>query len=209
MADVSKVIINGNTVFDLTGVTVTPDKLAKGVTAHDKSGEKIVGTATAGSTLYDVVEYTASEIGSSSNNPTALGTAVDKTYTADPSIYHGYSDGGNLFCAAKIGTTVLLYTAYGCNLNGGTSLISDSTYYHYLKYSSGTKYKIVRYPSEIAPKDVVHGYYAIADFGGEDMPEAYMPLEVDTDGIVYITPFCDWTSGDVPLLQFFVMYDIG
>lgn len=209
MADVSKVVINGNTVFDLTGVTVTQDKLAKGVTAHDKSGKKIVGTSTGGSATYDVVEYTAAEIGSSSNNPTALGVAVDKTYTADPSIYHGYSDGGNLFCAAKIGTTVLLYTAYGCNLNGGTSLISDSTYYHYLKYSSGTKYKIVRYPSEIAPKDVVHGYYAIADYGGEEMPEAYMPLEVDTDGIVYITPFCDWTSGDVPLLQFFVMYDIG
>ena len=45
MADVSKVIINGNTVFDLTGVTVTPDKLVKGVIAHDKSGKKIVGTA--------------------------------------------------------------------------------------------------------------------------------------------------------------------
>lgn len=40
MADVSKVIINGSTVFDLTGVTVTPDKLAKGVIAHDKSGKK-------------------------------------------------------------------------------------------------------------------------------------------------------------------------
>lgn len=207
MADVSKIVINGNTVFDLTGVTVTPDKLAKGVIAHDKSGAKIVGTSTGGVTTYDVVEYTAAEMGSSSNNPNALGS-TDRTYTADASIYHGYSD-GNLFHAAKIGTTVLLYTEYGCRMNGGTSLISDSSYYHYLSYLSGVKYKLVRYPSEIAPKDTVYGYYAIADFGGEDMPETYMPLEVDADGIVYIKPNFSWKTGDVPLLQFFVMYDIG
>lgn len=44
MMGVSKVVYSGNTLIDLTGDTVTPETLAKGATAHDKSGEQIVGT---------------------------------------------------------------------------------------------------------------------------------------------------------------------
>ena len=40
----NKVAINGKTILDLTGDTVTADKLAKGATAHDKSGAQITGT---------------------------------------------------------------------------------------------------------------------------------------------------------------------
>jgi hypothetical protein len=40
---VNKVDINGTTVLDLTGDTVTAADLASGVTAHDKSGAEIVG----------------------------------------------------------------------------------------------------------------------------------------------------------------------
>lgn len=43
---VNKVIIGGEVKIDLTGDTVTADKLAKGVTAHDKSGAIITGTST-------------------------------------------------------------------------------------------------------------------------------------------------------------------
>ena len=39
----NKVIIDGETLVDLTADTVTKDNIAKGVTAHDKSGAKIVG----------------------------------------------------------------------------------------------------------------------------------------------------------------------
>lgn len=46
---INKVIYGGQTLIDLTGDTVTPDKLLEGVTAHDKSGEAVVGTCT-----YDV-----------------------------------------------------------------------------------------------------------------------------------------------------------
>lgn len=42
----NKVIINGQAVIDLTGDTVTPEKLLIGVTAHDKSGAVITGTNT-------------------------------------------------------------------------------------------------------------------------------------------------------------------
>ena len=41
---VNKVDLNGETVLDLTGDTITPEALDKGVTAHNATGEKIVGT---------------------------------------------------------------------------------------------------------------------------------------------------------------------
>ena len=40
----NKVVINGEIVLDLSGDSVTADKLAKGYTAHDKSGAVITGT---------------------------------------------------------------------------------------------------------------------------------------------------------------------
>ena len=42
--NVNQVIVNGETILDLTNDTVTANDLAKGVTAHDKSGTEIVGT---------------------------------------------------------------------------------------------------------------------------------------------------------------------
>lgn len=43
---INKVIYGGNTLIDLTGDTVTPDKILAGHTAHDKSGAVIEGTCT-------------------------------------------------------------------------------------------------------------------------------------------------------------------
>lgn len=43
---VNKVIIGADVKLDLTQDDVTPDKLAKGIKAHDKSGAPIVGTST-------------------------------------------------------------------------------------------------------------------------------------------------------------------
>lgn len=45
----NKIIYNGNTLIDLTGDTVTADKLLQGYTAHDRTGEIIIGTASGGS----------------------------------------------------------------------------------------------------------------------------------------------------------------
>lgn len=43
----SKVVLNtGEVLIDLTNDSVTPEKLAKGETAHDKSGNQITGTNT-------------------------------------------------------------------------------------------------------------------------------------------------------------------
>ena len=41
---VNKVEYNGNVLIDLTGDTITPDKLVKGITAHNSKGESITGT---------------------------------------------------------------------------------------------------------------------------------------------------------------------
>lgn len=41
---VNKVIIGNEVKIDLTGDDITPEKLAKGIKAHDKSGAPIVGT---------------------------------------------------------------------------------------------------------------------------------------------------------------------
>ena len=43
----NKVVLNtGEVLIDLTQDSVTEDKLAKGITAHNKSGKPIVGTNT-------------------------------------------------------------------------------------------------------------------------------------------------------------------
>ena len=42
----NKVIYGGKVLIDLTGDTVTSSDLARGVTAHDKSGAEITGTST-------------------------------------------------------------------------------------------------------------------------------------------------------------------
>ena len=42
----NKVVFYGETLIDLTGVSVTPESLAKGETALDKNGEPITGTFT-------------------------------------------------------------------------------------------------------------------------------------------------------------------
>lgn len=45
--NVNKVLLGDEVKLDLTGDSVTPNTLAKGATAHDKSGAPIVGTMTA------------------------------------------------------------------------------------------------------------------------------------------------------------------
>lgn len=44
--NINKVIYGGRTLIDLTGDTVTEEKLLSGVTAHDKSGASITGSCT-------------------------------------------------------------------------------------------------------------------------------------------------------------------
>lgn len=101
---VNKVIFGGETLIDLTGDTITADKLARGVTAHDKSGASITGTNTFDSDTQDataaVAEILAGKTayvrgakltGTMKNNGSVTGTISAKagTYT----VPQGYHDG--------------------------------------------------------------------------------------------------------------------
>ena len=100
----NKVIYGGKVLIDLTGDTVTPADLAKGVIAHDKSGAEITGTSTKDSdTSADTAA--ASEIlsgktahvkgklvtGSMPNNGAVSGS-ID-TVAGEYTIPQGYHDG--------------------------------------------------------------------------------------------------------------------
>ena len=101
---ISKVIYGGNTLINLTGDTVTADKMLEGTTAHGKDGELVTGTCTFDVDSTDATA-TAAEIlngktayargtkltGSMKNNGAVSGTISTKagTYT----VPQGYHDG--------------------------------------------------------------------------------------------------------------------
>ena len=57
---VNKVVYNAKVLLDLTNDSVTPETLAQGVTAHDKSGAVITGTMAANTKSYEVTLAKAS-----------------------------------------------------------------------------------------------------------------------------------------------------
>lgn len=100
----SKIIFGGEVLIDLTGDTVEAEKLLKGITAHGKDGEPVVGTctfdadtkdatATAAEILLGKTAYVngAKRIGTMPNNGAVSGSisTKDGTYT----VPQGYHDG--------------------------------------------------------------------------------------------------------------------
>lgn len=55
---INKVTLGENTLIDLSGDTVSADKLAEGYTAHDKTGNAIVGTMESSVVTKPHIEYT-------------------------------------------------------------------------------------------------------------------------------------------------------
>ena len=101
--NVNKVVFGGKTLIDLTADTVTADKLASGITAHDKSGAVITGTSTKDSDTSEdtaaVAEILAGKTahargalltGTMPNNGAAT---VTVTSTGGTTIQQGYYDG--------------------------------------------------------------------------------------------------------------------
>lgn len=104
MANVNKVVYGGDTLIDLTGDTITADKMLSGFIAHDKSGASITGTCTYDVDSTDATAAVAEILkgktayargamltGTMKNNGSVSGkiTTVAGTYT----IPQGYHDG--------------------------------------------------------------------------------------------------------------------
>lgn len=78
----SKIVYYGETLMDLTGDTVEAEKLLKGVTAHDKTGERITGTYEAAEPYAVIgVTYPAGSVCTCTNGSKTL-TAKDTSGTA-------------------------------------------------------------------------------------------------------------------------------
>lgn len=101
---ISKVIFGSEILIDLTGDTVTADKLAQGITAHGKDGEPITGTNTFDSDTSDATAAVAEILtgktayargskltGTMPNNGAVSGTISTKAQ--EVIIAQGYHDG--------------------------------------------------------------------------------------------------------------------
>ena len=149
MADVkykNKVVYDGEVLIDLTADTVTPDKLAKGITAHDKSGATITGTSTKDSDTTDdtaaVAEILKGKtahargvqlVGTMPNNGAVTGTISTKagSYT----IPQGYHDGSG---KVAISTTEQNKIVAG-NIKSGVSILGVTGTYSGASIKAQTK----------------------------------------------------------------------
>lgn len=127
---INKVIYGNETLIDLTGDSVTAEKMLKGTTAHDKSGDVITGTCE-----FDVnsTDATASEAevlssktfyargskrtGTMKNNGAVSGTISTKDGTY--SVPHGYHDGSGKVGIASSEKTKLIPT----NIRQGVTIL--------------------------------------------------------------------------------------
>lgn len=85
--------MGGDVLIDLTGDSVSADKILKGITAHDKSGAKITGTCTFDSdTSEDTAHARGSKLtGTMKNNGAVKG--VISTVAGEYTVPQGYHDG--------------------------------------------------------------------------------------------------------------------
>lgn len=88
----NKVIYNGQTLIDLTGVTVTPEVLSQGYTAIDASGAPITGTMSGGAVIIKdtadthggtIREITATDIVNIQGGKTVNPSTSSQTVTPD------------------------------------------------------------------------------------------------------------------------------
>ena len=97
---VNKIVFGSNVLIDLTADTVTADKLSEGITAHDKSGNKITGTM----------------------------TSSGSSQVKEPYIEETYDVSGNLIDARLYGyDKIRAYAFYSCSKLALTSLPSGIT----------------------------------------------------------------------------------
>lgn len=202
MADVSKVIINGNTVFDLTGVTVTPDKLVKGVIAHDKSGKKIVGTAEKTS-AEPAKTYQIEECGVEGYD-----SGIDSTKYASENEYCGYTKGyakdAEESVILKSKSSLIIMLNFGLK-HGYTRQNNGNTSHHYFVYRDDTWYKVAKFPAGVLSHDINLQFYNLYNLTNGDSMSKYH-VKIATDGTIYIKFDGEFRSNDTYYLGGFAVY---
>ena len=205
--NVNKVVVNGSTIFDLTGVTVTPETLAKGVTAHDKSGEKIVGTAEVTS-AEPAKTYQIEECGVEGYDD-----GIDSTKYASANEYCGYTKGHNkdaeesVILKSKSSLIILLNFGFK---HGYTTERKDSngnkrTEDHFFVYRDDTWYKVAKFPAGVLSHDINLQFYNLYNLTNGDSMSKYH-VKIATDGTIYIKFDGEFRSNDTYYLGGFAVY---
>ena len=204
MADVSKVIINGNTVFDLTGVTVTPDKLAKGVIAHDKSGAQITGTAEA--TSAEAAEtYQIEECGVEGYDD-GIGSSIysDASLYASTAEYCGYIKNTEESVILKSKSNCIIMLNFGLK-HGYTTEHDEKTYDHFFVYRDDTWYKVAKFPAGVLSHDIDLQFCNLYNLKFDpSMSKCY--VKIATDGTIYIKFKGEYQSEETYFLGGFAVY---
>lgn len=198
MADVSKVIINGNTVFDLTGVTVTPDKLAKGVIAHDKSGKKIVGTAEKTS-AEPAKTYQIEECGVEGYD-----SGIRSTKYASEDEYCGYTKDAEESVILKSKSGLIIMLNFGLK-HGYTTKSDDDTDHYYFVYRDDTWYKVAKFPAGVLSHDINLQFYNLYGLTSDNTMSKYY-VKIATDGTIYIKFKGEYESNETYFLGGFAVY---
>lgn len=123
---VSKVIYGTTVLVDLTGDTVTADKLLKGATAHDAAGEPVTGTLEAGSGGSSDNNCEAYHITSASAALSFKGTGTVKVWgygakksTYTTTVYAFVGDG--YYAGSSYGTPTKTSASFSINADGTLS----------------------------------------------------------------------------------------
>lgn len=212
MADVSKVIINGNAVFDLTGVTVTPGKLVKGVIAHDKSGKKIVGTAELTS-AEPAKTYQIEECGVEGYDSGIGSTYSNASLYASPDEYCGYVKRGveaSVILKSKSSLIIMLnfglkhgYKKTRQEKNGNST--QTKTYNHFFVYRDDTWYKVAKFPAGVLSHDIDLQFYNLYNLTNDTSMSKYY-VRIKTDGTIYIKFDGEYQSNETYFLGGFAVY---
>lgn len=130
-ANVNKVVIGGVVKLDLTGDTVTADKLDQGIIAHDKSGAVITGTSTKNADTSDstasVDEVLAGEVFHTASGAKATGTMPNRgkvtgtisTKAGKYTIPNGYHDGSGTVAISSAEQAKLV----AANIRSGVTIL--------------------------------------------------------------------------------------